>query len=159
MIRTCGFTVCFWPHDTRCKLAHYIKSDNKIKQKVLHALSELHAKGYHHIILDIIKPADFWVAELLFKLLLANPEWKMKYTLRIISGFCEDWSDWSEDLPLDYEMVIRGAYKTRYVPECYIDNYIKLEALNLNENDNPSLDSYLEAKRTDSTYDAEFRGI
>ena len=68
MIRTCGFTVCFWPHDTRRKLTHYIKTDSKIKKKVLHALSKLHTKGYHHIILDIIKPADFWVAELLLKL-------------------------------------------------------------------------------------------
>lgn len=62
-------------------LTQHRRSDSVVKKQLLNIIYSLLREGYRHFIIDIDSPADYWFAELIYAVAIANKGSGIRYSI------------------------------------------------------------------------------
>lgn len=115
-----------WDVDICRNLSQHRNSYSTTKKRLISIISSLLREGYHHFIVDIDFPADYWLVELIYATSLAKKNENILYTIGL-------WSE--EDMPvydwLEYETlsntILLSAYRIYYRKEGWHERNYELK--------------------------------
>ena len=126
-IKTCLLRVDFHPL-LQADSLRYRNSNGYVKQTVLGFVLGLYDRGYHHFVIYINKPADLWIAEMVYFLTLSNDNIALSYSIGL-------WIDpehaypWMDQTEIFTSEVMKHAKRVFWRSKKWYDNYYSLERL------------------------------
>ncbi len=107
-------------------LNQYRYSNSKIKQRLLSIIYSLIKDKYRHFVIDIDNPADYWFAELVYVVALAEKSLNIHYSIGLRSEENETIYDWMYEEPL-CKAILFSAYRVYYRKEEWYERKYELK--------------------------------
>ncbi len=126
-VKTCLLRVDFHPL-LQADSLRYRNNAGYVKQTVLDFVSDLYARGYRHFVIYINKPADLWVAEMVYFFKVSDINLELSYSIGLwVDMECAyPWMDQTEIFTTE---VMKHAKRVFWRSKKWYDNYYRLERL------------------------------
>jgi len=108
-------------------ISRYCTRCSEGKREIERFLQSLVERGYRHVVLYIEKPSDVWIAELLCDYQM-NREPDLIYSIGVWQ-YEEDPCDWLEELPFDWNTIVKHAYRVFPRSKDWYDTRYRVERL------------------------------